>query len=82
MIPIAVVVSKHGDPEEFGERCIEVLGDLGALPYDTPLYACTGYREVNMADIFRALQRMPGVPMMTSNQAHAFAELINTWTKL
>ena len=36
--PVARVVSKHGDPEAFGEREIEVIGDLSKIPYDTPLY--------------------------------------------
>lgn len=37
--PVAMVVSKHGDPESFGERELEVLIDIQALPYDTPFYA-------------------------------------------
>lgn len=36
--PVARVVSKHGDPEAFGKREIEVTGDLSKIPYDTPLY--------------------------------------------
>ncbi len=37
--PVATVVSKHGDPEAFGEREIKVLADLQKLPYGTKLYA-------------------------------------------
>ena len=37
--PVAIVVSKYGDPESFGERRLEVLIDIQALPYDTPFYA-------------------------------------------
>lgn len=38
-IPVAEVVSKHGDPEAFGEREIKVLADLRKVPYGTKLYA-------------------------------------------
>lgn len=38
--PVAMVVSAHGDPEAFGEREIEVLADLGSIPYGTTLYRC------------------------------------------
>lgn len=37
-LPVAKVVSAHGDPEAFGEREIKVLQDLSRTPYDTPLY--------------------------------------------
>ena len=35
---IAEVVSKHGDPESFGERELKLLTDIQKLPYGTKLY--------------------------------------------
>jgi len=37
--PVAIVKSKYGDPERFGEREIRVLADLSKIPYGTKLYA-------------------------------------------
>lgn len=37
--PVAIVVSKHGDPERFGEREIRALADLRKIPYNSKLYA-------------------------------------------
>jgi hypothetical protein len=36
--PVAIVVSKYGDPEAFGAREILIKADLSLIPYDTPLY--------------------------------------------
>ena len=36
---VAIVESKFGDPERFGEREIRVLADLSKIPYGTKLYA-------------------------------------------
>lgn len=36
--PVAEVVSKHGDPEIFGEREIKVVTDIQVLPYGVKLY--------------------------------------------
>lgn len=44
--PVAQVVSKHGDPEAFGEREIEVLADLSKIAYDTKLYTHSDPAEV------------------------------------
>lgn len=44
--PVARVVSKHGDPEAFGEREIEFLVDLATLPYNTNLFADANPGEV------------------------------------
>lgn len=44
--PVARVVSKHGDPEAFGEREIELLVDLSKLPYNTNLFADANPGEV------------------------------------
>lgn len=49
--PVAMVVSKCGDPESFGERELEVLIDIQALPYDTPFYASPVERQwVDLTD--------------------------------
>ena len=46
-----MVVSKCGDPESFGERELEVLIDIQALPYDTPFYASPVERQwVDLTD--------------------------------
>lgn len=37
--PVAEVVSKHGDPEAFGEREIALLVDIQKLPYGAKFYA-------------------------------------------
>ena len=42
--PVALVVSKYGDPESFGEREIEALSDLNKIPYNTKLYTATPIR--------------------------------------
>mgnify|MGYP001564767491 CR=1 FL=1 len=36
--PVAMVVSKYGDPEAFGERELKVFVDLSTIAYDTPLF--------------------------------------------
>lgn len=37
--PVAEVVSKHGDPEAFGERELVERANIQKLPYGTKLYA-------------------------------------------
>ncbi len=37
--PVAEIVSKHGDPEAFGERELQVIADIRKMPYGTKLYA-------------------------------------------
>lgn len=37
--PVAEIVSKHGDPEAFGERELHVIADIRKMPYGTKLYA-------------------------------------------
>lgn len=44
--PVAQVISKHGDPEAFGEREIEVLVDLSKIGYGTKLYTHADPAEV------------------------------------
>ncbi|MCY1444843.1 hypothetical protein D9M71_613310 [compost metagenome] len=39
MKPAAIVRSRYGDPEAFGERWLEVVADVQSMPYDTKLYA-------------------------------------------
>lgn len=36
---VAEIISKHGDPESFGERELRVLADIQVIPYGTKLYA-------------------------------------------
>ncbi len=36
--PVAEIVSKHGDPEAFGERELQVIADIRKMPYGTKLY--------------------------------------------
>ncbi len=38
-MPVAEIVSKHGDPEAFGERELVALVDLQRVRYGTKLYA-------------------------------------------
>ncbi|XAO54166.1 polyphosphate kinase [Yersinia phage vB_YenM_P744] len=40
--PIAIVVSKYGDPEAFGERELNLLADINKMPYGMPLF--TSYK--------------------------------------
>ncbi|MBO3274172.1 hypothetical protein [Pseudomonas schmalbachii] len=37
--PAAIVRSRYGDPEAFGERWLEVVADIQVMPYGTKLYA-------------------------------------------
>ncbi|MDN6876911.1 hypothetical protein QO209_31085 [Pseudomonas citronellolis] len=37
--PAAIVRSRYGDPEAFGERWLEVLADIQSMPYGAKLYA-------------------------------------------
>ncbi|MCY1298792.1 hypothetical protein D9M70_482940 [compost metagenome] len=37
--PAAIVRSRYGDPEAFGERWLEVVADIQAMPYGAKLYA-------------------------------------------
>ncbi|EFE97126.1 hypothetical protein [Serratia odorifera] len=37
--PVAVIISKYGDPEAFGEREIQVLTDIQKLPYGAKFYS-------------------------------------------
>lgn len=37
--PTAIVRSRYGDPEAFGERWLEVVADIQSMPYGTKLYA-------------------------------------------
>lgn len=39
MKPAAIVRSRHGDPEAFGERWLEVVADIQSMPYGAKLYA-------------------------------------------
>lgn len=43
-VPVAMIVSAHGDPEAFGEREIACKIDLRAFPYNTTLYAARSSR--------------------------------------
>ncbi len=38
MKPTAIVQSRYGDPEAFGERWLEVVADIQQMPYGTKLY--------------------------------------------
>lgn len=37
--PSAIVRSRYGDPEAFGERWLEVVADIQSMPYGAKLYA-------------------------------------------
>jgi len=42
--PLAEIVSTYGDPESFGERHIQVIGDISRLPYGTKLFIVASSR--------------------------------------
>lgn len=37
--PAAIVRSRYGDPEAFGERWLEVVANIQSMPYGAKLYA-------------------------------------------
>lgn len=53
--PVAVVHSKFGDPEAFGEREIVVLTDLRKIPYNTKLYATPPEHSTEARDAARLM---------------------------
>lgn len=63
--PVAMVVSKFGDPEAFGEREIEARADLSKVPYNTPLYRRPAAQAVKLPE------RLPGDDGVCTESHHA-----------
>jgi hypothetical protein len=56
--PVAEVVSKHGDPEAFGERELALRTDIQKMPYGTKFYTATPAPSAAVDELTMLVKRL------------------------
>lgn len=69
--PVAIVRSRYGDPEAFGERWLEVISDIQAMPYGAKLYAI----PEGFIKLLKRIAQMPSSPEAEMDRYEACDEL-------
>lgn len=60
--PAAIVRSRHGDPEAFGERWLEVIIDIQSMPYGAKLYAIPADQILVPRRLLEAIEKTWRIP--------------------
>ncbi|MDA8485887.1 hypothetical protein NNO07_22700 [Pseudomonas resinovorans] len=69
--PVAIVRSRYGDPEAFGERWLEVISDIQAMPYGAKIYAI----PEGIIELLKRIAQMPSSPEAEMDRYEACDEL-------